>query len=94
MIWMIRQVELVFQSTPPARGATCGPFGHQPAADISIHAPREGGDKSCGSLCGSEWLFQSTPPARGATKTITVDHDAKGISIHAPREGGDNSSME
>ena len=24
MIWMIRQVELVFQSTPPARGATPG----------------------------------------------------------------------
>ena len=72
MIWMIRQVELVFQSTPPARGATAGRTSHTannnqfqstpPArgattadgkpsvyAMISIHAPREGGDRSVSS---------------------------------------------
>ena len=44
MIWMIRQVELVFQSTPPARGATAGTAAARDQAKISIHAPREGGD--------------------------------------------------
>ena len=57
-----------FQSTPPARGATAiiGVFQH--VADISIHAPREGGD-SAGSEKAVSRLsrFQSTPPARGAT---------------------------
>ena len=34
-----------FQSTPPARGATLyGLHRHIPDAEISIHAPREGGD--------------------------------------------------
>ena len=36
-----------FQSTPPARGATWWPRdGYAPETDISIHAPREGGDDS------------------------------------------------
>ena len=34
----------LFQSTPPARGATAGIIGFDRAIDISIHAPREGGD--------------------------------------------------
>ena len=40
-----------FQSTPPARGATCDRMGLD-AADrlISIHAPREGGDVMADSL--------------------------------------------
>ena len=33
-----------FQSTPPARGATHHVPAVRAAADISIHAPREGGD--------------------------------------------------
>ena len=35
--------------------------------DISIHAPREGGDVSPPSDCSKDAEFQSTPPARGAT---------------------------
>ena len=34
----------IFQSTPPARGATCGAGRCGESAGISIHAPREGGD--------------------------------------------------
>ena len=35
----------IFQSTPPARGATClAALGRQLHPLISIHAPREGGD--------------------------------------------------
>ena len=34
----------LFQSTPPARGATCRVDEEKPVMSISIHAPREGGD--------------------------------------------------
>ena len=83
---------VIFQSTPPARGATKPPIVHfsvpafqstPPARGgdmilpsqkyreyISIHAPREGGDATWGSLSEFFSLFQSTPPARGATVGI------------------------
>ena len=35
---------LVFQSTPPARGATQEEINRKRYGYISIHAPREGGD--------------------------------------------------
>ena len=35
--------------------------------DISIHAPREGGDSKFNTVVCRLFLFQSTPPARGAT---------------------------
>ena len=34
-----------FQSTPPARGATGAEHDLCPLLHISIHAPREGGDR-------------------------------------------------
>ena len=38
-------ITTTFQSTPPARGATFDDRRRQPSAQqISIHAPREGGD--------------------------------------------------
>ena len=39
-------MDIKFQSTPPARGATivCGVWPH--IVSISIHAPREGGDRT------------------------------------------------
>ena len=37
-------VAMLFQSTPPARGATKFPRSQLGLAAISIHAPREGGD--------------------------------------------------
>ena len=36
--------DALFQSTPPARGATASEDEHSAGGDISIHAPREGGD--------------------------------------------------
>ena len=38
--------ELEFQSTPPARGATALLVDVVPHPCISIHAPREGGDRN------------------------------------------------
>ena len=37
---------VVFQSTPPARGATLKSDVLDDAVTISIHAPREGGDNA------------------------------------------------
>ena len=57
----------LFQSTPPARGATTMNEWQQQIAEISIHAPREGGDQMAWAKAKADRVFQSTPPARGAT---------------------------
>ena len=54
-----------FQSTPPARGATEAWLHGSWDIFISIHAPREGGDKKDGQLGGATTIFQSTPPREG-----------------------------
>ena len=61
----------------------------QMIADISIHAPREGGDSRNSAAAQRQKGFQSTPPARGATPSSVFDNKILMISIHAPREGGD-----
>ena len=38
-----------FQSTPPARGATCNAHIYRSSITVSIHAPRAGGDEA--SMC-------------------------------------------
>ena len=55
---------------------------------ISIHAPREGGDRSANLALSVSKEFQSTPPARGATAGVLICQWHNSISIHAPREGG------
>ena len=62
--------------------------------DISIHAPREGGDSRSSRRSGRLLSFQSTPPARGATRTLKRLHKQIQISIHAPREGGDSKDAQ
>ena len=62
-------IENLFQSTPPARGATNTDKKERLISDISIHAPREGGDLGLVRKAESMRRFQSTPPARGATWT-------------------------
>ena len=41
---IFRPLSEIFQSTPPARGATVVVTACQQGIQISIHAPREGGD--------------------------------------------------
>ena len=62
------------------------------SSTISIHAPREGGDREMFTSSRSYSLFQSTPPARGATTITGYNVWYTYISIHAPREGGDVSA--
>ena len=64
---MTATLGMMFQSTPPAWGATYDvPFGFLPYW-VSIHAPRVGGDFTSMSMLTSPFWFQSTPPAWGAT---------------------------
>ena len=80
---------LQFQSTLPARGATACTLAPVGAADISIHAPREGSDATQKRRKAYEAEFQSTLPARGATQSRVDPGQDHMISIHAPREGSD-----
>ena len=77
-----------FQSTPPVWGATYTKEYIQRCKEISIHAPRVGGDLLRQGL-GLLVAFQSTPPVWGATVPIGVVLSLFTISIHAPRVGGD-----
>ena len=81
----------LFQSTPPARGATFQHAAVSADAVISIHAPREGGDSFQYPSFALTGVFPSPPPARGATGICPARCKKGYISIHAPREGGDFS---
>ena len=62
--------ERLFQSTPPARGATDSDLTISTICTISIHAPARGGDDHTAAVgILGQGQFQSTPPARGATTT-------------------------
>ena len=58
----------IFQSTPPARGATIAATSSPYKALISIHAPREGGDRH-GNFAALDRLdFNPRPPRGGRLK--------------------------
>ena len=87
---LVLRQSTIFQSTPPARGATCQhllllfqSFSFNP------HPPR-GGRLHLRDIVNARLRFQSTPPARGATIAVICDINAfQNVSIHTPREGGD-----
>ena len=80
----------VFQSTPPARGATPEPEPDPAPAEHFNPRPPRGGRRARLAPCTARVApFQSTPPARGATTKLDRWFRNIGISIHAPREGGD-----
>ena len=84
--------ERLFQSTPPARGATAGGGA---VAGLPLHfnpRPPRGGRRFMRSKRLTPFSFQSTPPARGATQAYNNKVESLSISIHAPREGGDPRS--
>src|SRR5436190_1019005 len=79
----------VFQSTPPARGAT--PLAGHCASRVRRFNPRppRGERPSSAPRRGNAGGFQSTPPARGATGVRCYGKSPAGVSIHAPRAGSD-----
>ena len=78
----------VFQSTPPARGATAPPPRLSPVKKFQSTPPARGATQLL-AVVGDLVEFQSTPPARGATVVSVKAELDVDISIHAPREGGD-----
>ena len=83
----------VFQSTPPARGATYVCILPRQGGAISIHAPREGGDAAVFTVAVALTNFNPRPPRGGRPHLPDGVSVPVAISIHAPREGGDESSL-
>ena len=84
-----------FQSTPPARGATCAPLRPSEAKrDFNPRPPRGGRRVNIPPLRRRGAAFQSAPPARGATPGSPCPPCSAAISIHAPREGGDSKDAQ
>ena len=78
----------VFQSTPPARGATVYNDDVVPHMEISIHAPREGGDSTYRVGITQDYISIHAP-REGGDALANFIGGVVSISIHAPREGGD-----
>ena len=62
--------------------------------DISIHAPREGGDNGQIHIRLRNHISIHAPPRGGRLLHYTGNVSDTAISIHAPREGGDWQSAE
>ena len=85
--------QALFQSTPPRGGATARSCHPKRTADvISIHAPREGGDRLSKVANRSKTYFNPRPPRGGRRMLRGHIERLVQISIHAPREGGDLDS--
>ena len=78
-----------FQSTPPAQGATDGNIINKTSTDVSIHAPRAGGDAVANIIGINQSGFNPRPPRRGRQGVGCIIELIKFVSIHAPRAGGD-----
>ena len=81
--------ESIFQSTPPARGATRRRTWRRTTRTHFNPRPPRGGRLTYNRTADFTVTFQSTPPARGATQSFHIGRFGRSISIHAPREGGD-----
>ena len=90
--FFLGRFRIIFQSTPPAWGATMGYSVYAEKDGISIHAPRMGSDNDKRfRFCSAKCEFQSTLPAWGATNRGSRFSSSHKISIHAPRMGSDKS---
>ena len=79
----------IFQSTPPARGATTASTARTcPPLQISIHAPREGGDLGCGRCCGGEDVISIHAPREGGDSvSSTFAPSSHNFNPRPPRGG-------
>ena len=84
--------KVIFQSTPPSRGATCAILREAADRLISIHAPLAGGDRG-GPLCPPGRCISIHAPLAGGDLAIRRVSPGFLISIHAPLAGGDGVSM-
>ena len=84
--------EVLFLSTLPARGATCGELQALLLPDLFLSTlPARGATLGGAMLKTVSTKFLSTLPARGATIVMKrLEELYETISIHAPREGSDD----
>ena len=79
-----------FNPRPPRGGRRA--VGAVPQSkEISIHAPREGGDAAGRSYIPHQAISIHAPREGGDLHLPSLTGGVSGISIHAPREGGDYS---
>ena len=76
-----------FNPRPPRGGRQCPCMSCSHLLNISIHAPREGGDSIYTALFPFSFLFQSTPPARGATTLILISPAPEQFQSTPPARG-------
>ena len=78
-----------FNPRPPCGGRPTSAPAQEPEINISIHAPRVGGDSRWGPCIPPTRHFNPRPPCGGRLPQDVVRLIQQGISIHAPRVGGD-----
>ena len=84
------QLEEIFQSTRPMRGATAMICSLDISREFQSTRPMRGATAQRVILGKTEFEFQSTRPMRGATKVSGyADLEDYSISIHAPHAGRD-----
>ena len=86
-----RTDERRFQSTLPARGATCTLADVVRGTAISIHAPRTGSDLRTRQILPHGTDFNPRSPHGERQINPATMHGTQGISIHAPRTGSDTA---
>ena len=70
---MMQKIKYIyFNPRPPCGGRPVVPPPLDVLRDISIHAPRAGGDRKIIFQRARDTKFQSTPPVRGATSTLSA----------------------
>ena len=89
-----RTCSVVFQSTPPAWGATFLDFDALTAYSYFNPRPPHGERLEVCTFIFDSFLFQSTPPAWGATSDTGECDIQQFISIHAPRMGSDQKESD
>ena len=89
MFSVVRRSAVYFNPRPPRGGRLFNCHNHFCYAGISIHAPREGGDRRDRCAVATAWYFNPRPPRGGRLSFALAALLTADISIHAPREGGD-----
>ena len=87
---IMREVErniLLFQSTPPARGATLKRRFNIDLPGISIHAPREGGDRPTTTREIPRTNFNPRPPRGGRPHAVSSTYETEHFNPRPPRGG-------
>ena len=84
----------IFQSTPPARGATLVLGWLWRDFEYFNPRPPRGGRPATLSASPPAKDFNPRPPRGGRPGTRIYTYDNTGISIHAPREGGDSKDAQ